>query len=367
MGEIRLLDMGLAPSLRSQTLYHALAHGMTSDDPDTVLLVSPIDPYVCVGFHQDIEREVDLALCQAEGLPVYRREVGGGAVYLDRNQIFTQWVFHREQLPSSVESRFELHARPLVETYRALGIDAQYRPANDIQVRGRKIGGMGAASMGEAEVVVSSLMFDFDSPRMARVLNVSSEKMRDKVYQSLREYMTTMSRELAAVPDRDEVKAIYCDKLHEALGVEIVSGVLTERELSALEEWDRLFLTREWLYQRGHPLQPGVKIHDGVTVAEGVRKAPGGLIRALVRLRDGHVDDLQLSGDFTMLPATALPALETSMCGLEARAGSLLDRVEERYAALGIRSPGVGPEDFVAVVLSAIGQTEKRSALEPTV
>jgi lipoate---protein ligase len=356
MGCIRLLDLRLVPSLRSQTIYHALAHAMAPGDPDTIALVSPADPYVCIGFHQDMEREVDLAYCRTQGLPVYRREVGGGAVYLDRHQLFTQWIFHRDHLPFSLEERFELHVRPLVETYQAIGINAYHRPLNDIHVGGRKIGGTGAASMGEAEVVVGSLMFDFNSSVMARVLKVPSEKMRDKVYQSLREYMTTMTRELGQAPDRDEVVAIYLDKCGAVLGMEIVPGVLSECEEAAAHEWDERFLTPEWLYQRGAPLQQGVKIHDGMSVVEASHKAPGGLIRVIARLRENRIDDLALSGDFTLLPASGVAILEQAAKGLAVRHDLVLSRFREVYNEMGIHSPGVTPEDFAMTILAATGR-----------
>ena len=64
---------------------------------------------------------MDLDYCRDHGLPVSRREVGGGAVYLDAGQLFVQWVFHRDALPASLEAKFELYIRPLVETYQALG------------------------------------------------------------------------------------------------------------------------------------------------------------------------------------------------------------------------------------------------------
>jgi lipoate-protein ligase A len=91
---------------------------MKEDTPDTIILVSPNAPYVCIGYHQDIEKEVDLEYCKAHGLPVYRREVGGGAVYLDNGQLFTQWIFHKEDLPVSLEERFKLYIDPLVAPIR---------------------------------------------------------------------------------------------------------------------------------------------------------------------------------------------------------------------------------------------------------
>jgi len=206
---IRLLDLDTVGPLRSQTIYHAVGYAMTESSPDTIMLVSPDAPYVSIGRHQDVDREVDRGVCADLGFPVIRREIGGGAVYLDGNQLFTQWIFAAEHLPSTVEARFALYCDTLVQTYRALGIEAAYRPVNDIHVNGRKIGGTGAARMDRAEVVVGSLMFDFDILTMSRVLKVPSEKFRDKIYQTLSEYMTTMTRELGAVPDRQVVIDAY--------------------------------------------------------------------------------------------------------------------------------------------------------------
>ena len=42
------------------------------------MLATPGEPYVCIGFHQDLEHEIDLEFCRREGLPVVRRETGGG-------------------------------------------------------------------------------------------------------------------------------------------------------------------------------------------------------------------------------------------------------------------------------------------------
>src|SRR3989337_579905 len=90
------------------------------------MLVSPNAPYVSIGRHQDAAREVALPYCAEAGYPVIRREIGGGAVYLDGNQLFTQWIFHADHLPATVEQRFAVYADSLVRTYRALGIAAEH-------------------------------------------------------------------------------------------------------------------------------------------------------------------------------------------------------------------------------------------------
>jgi lipoate-protein ligase A len=351
-----VLDLGSVAAVRSQTVYHAAAYAMTEDRHDTIILVGPDQPYVCIGYHQDLEKEVDLAYCQAHGLPVLRREVGGGAVYLDHGQVFTQWVFRPGHLPQSLEERFELYIRPLVATYQALGINAYHRPINDIHVDGKKIGGTGAAQMGLAEVVVGSLVFSFDKATMARVLRVPSEKMRDKIFESLEQYMTTMSEQLDSMPDRQVVKEVYLEKCAAALNAELLPGEWTPEEEAMAVELDARFTSGEWLHQKGGLRQVGVKIHEDVRVMETDFKAPGGLIRVTVCLREDRVDDLAISGDFTLLPASALGSLEQAVLGLDLTHDSLLARIQEVYRELAIQSPGVTPEHFAQAILLAASE-----------
>lgn len=347
---IRLLDMGKVSPVRSQTVYHAAAYAFGPDTPDTVILVSPDRPYVSIGYHQNAAAEVDLDYCRAAGLPVIRREVGGGAVYLDDGQVFVQWVFRQGRLPADLADRFSLYVRPLVETYRSFGVEAYHRPVNDIHVRGKKIGGTGAAQIGAAEVLVGSLMLRFDKPAMARVLKVASEKMRDKVVESLEQYMTTLAEQLGAAPPRDEVVSRYLAACAAALGEPVAAGAWTPAEEAEAQRLDAQFASDAWLHEGRRGPRPGIKIHEDVQVTEGVHKAAGGLIRATVQWHAGRVASLALSGDFTLLPASSLADLEEAAVGAVGDAGVLAARFAAVYASRGVAAPGVTPEDFARAV-----------------
>jgi len=344
---------GVSP-LRSQTVYHAVGYAMKADTPNTIIMVSPNAPYVCIGYHQDMQKEVDLEYCAAGGLPVYRREVGGGAVYLDDGQLFTQWIFHKEDLPASLEERFKLYIDPLVATYQELGINANHRPINDVHVEGKKIGGTGAAQMGIAEILVGSLMYTFDKKTMSQVLKVPSEKMRDKIFESLEAYMTTMTEQFGSTPDRLMVRDLYMKKVSEALGAEVYEGEWTAEEEAMAQEIDARFVSDEWLYQKGRLQQEGVRIHQDVHVVEAAFKSQGGLIRVVARLREGRIDDVSISGDFTLLPVFAVGALEQSLRGVSATPETLKSKIEEAYYRLNIQSPGVAPIDFTTAIMNAV-------------
>lgn len=351
MDVIRLLDLGFVSPIRSQTIYHAVAYALDEYTPDTIIIVAPSKPYVCIGFHQELEKEVDVEYCHKHRLPIVRREVGGGAVYLDTNQVFMQWIFHRDALPHDICDRFALYVKPLVETYNVLGIPANYRPINDVHVGGKKIGGTGAAQMGMAEVVVGSLMFDFNFDAMPHVLNVSSEKMRDKISQSLNEYMTTMTRQLGSMPDRDVTIKIYLERVQAALGRHLVYDKPTARELALAEELDEKFATDEWLYQKGSLQQSGVKIHQDINVREVALKTSGGLVRVTARLYDGRIDDVTLSGDFTMLPKFATGMLERALRGVSLEVNAIRARIEDMYRYNCIESPGLTTGDLTNAIM----------------
>lgn len=352
---VRVLDLGLVSPVRSQTIYHAVGHTMTADSPDTIILVAPTRPYVCIGYHQDLAVEVDTAYCAEAGLPIYRREVGGGAVYLDRGQVFVQWIFHRDRLPAQLNDQFELYVRPLVETYQSFGIEAHWRPVNDIHVGHRKIGGTGAADMGESRVLVGSIMFDFDAHTMARVIRVPSEKMRDKVFASLDEYVTSMTDQLPVVPDRDVVVERYLSLAAAALGRQLDPGRVTTVEATEAARLDDLADDEHWLHRRQHLSRPTIKIHEDVHLITGMHKAAGGLIRVMARVNEGLLEDVMFTGDFTLLPAETVTALEMAATRADPTERSLNARFARVYEELGPATPGVAPADFTQAILAAVG------------
>jgi lipoate-protein ligase A len=255
-------------------------------------------------------------------------------------------VFAPRRLPVVLEDRFRLFAQPLVATYQSLGIDAVFRPVNDLHVAGRKIGGTGAARMSSAEVVVGSLMFDFDHATMARVLRVSSEKMRDKVAQALHDYVTTIRRELGHLPDREAVIGTYLEQVSQALGRPVVPGELTPDEEAALAEWEARMAAPEWTERRTSRQTVGLRISGDVTVHEHERKAPAGLVRATTTVRAGRFADVQISGDFTVLPGSAVADLEAALVGCDVTA---VAPVVQDWLA-GVAAPGLSAEDVVAVL-----------------
>jgi lipoate-protein ligase A len=331
-----------------------------------LILLAPAEPYVCIGYHQDAEQEVDLVYCSEQGIPVFRREVGGGAVYLDGQQLFYQLVIRRDNplVPGDKAEFYRRFLAPVVQTYRDLGVEAHYRPVNDIiTAEGRKISGNGAGEIDDYVILVGNLIADFDYEKMARVLLVPDAKFRDKVFKSMRENLTTLNRELGQLPPWDTMADILVRNFEVALGP-LTPARLPEGVQAKATELARTHTKDEWLLKPGRRFrrrsQAGrsVKIAEGVQVAQQMYKAPGGLIRATVETQQGQIAAVAFSGDFFFYPADQLAELERYLVG--ASLDQVRGVIEKFYQEHGIESPGVTAKDLAR----ALGATESGARVD---
>ncbi|MEW6266299.1 MAG: lipoate protein ligase C-terminal domain-containing protein [Thermodesulfobacteriota bacterium] len=348
---MELFNLGKVPWEQSQLIYHALAEL----DREALSLVSPASPYVCLGFHQDARQEVDLEYCHAKAIPVFRREVGGGAVYLDGDQLFFHLILLRDNplVPKNKEAFYRKFLRPVIEVYRRIGIPAEYKPINDVIVGSRKISGTGVGEIGDCVVFVGNLIVDFNYDLMARVLKVPDEKFRDKVHKTLKDNLSTIRRELGL-----EKAAAWDEAILNGLMVEeftkLVGPMTSIRPDDALKSKMRELKTRmvndEWLLKIGRPKDPGrqVKIRSGAEVRRNVYKSPGGLIRADLEVLEGRLRSVDISGDFFMFPREALSRLEERLEGRPVE--ELEEAIERFYAEERVETPGVAIADWLAVM-----------------
>lgn len=172
---MRILDFGDVAPVRSQSCWHALARCVRPGDPPTLSFVRPVAPYVCLGYHRRAE-EVDLAWCAAQGLPVLRRMVGGGPVYLDADQWFFQITLPARELIGRRDRVLSGLLAPAVAALRSLGIDARLDEHCEISVGEAKVCGHGAGQIGDGVAVVGNLITGFDHARATRVLSLPREQ-----------------------------------------------------------------------------------------------------------------------------------------------------------------------------------------------
>jgi lipoate-protein ligase A len=331
----------------SQLLYHALPQL----GREGLILLSPGSPYVCIGYHQDAAQEVDMDYCRERDIPVFRREVGGGAVYLDGAQLFWQLVIHKNNplVPAGKNAFYQKFLQAPIEAYRALGVPAEYKPVNDIIANNRKVSGTGVGEIEDYIIFVGNLIVDFDYEMMARVLKVPDEKFRDKVYKTIYENLSTIKREVEHVPPTDELWTLMANKFADTLGPLDEQTEVDDEWRAKTDELAAQYLTDEWLF-RGRPQREGrkVTIRSGVEMRHKMHKAPGGLIRAVTQVEEDVIAHVELSGDFFFYPAEQLADLEAALVGVPV--GEVEPVIARFYEEQLIETPGVTAADFAQVI-----------------
>jgi lipoate-protein ligase A len=344
---MKLYNLGKIPWQESQLIYHALA--LLGEE--ALCLVSPSSPYVCIGFHQDVEQEVDLQFCKAHDIPVFRREVGGGAVYLDGSQLFFQLIIQRDNpmAPKRIEAFYKKFLRPVIEVHRRIGLEAQYKPVNDLVIENRKISGTGAAEIGDSIVFVGNLILDFDYDMMSRILKIPDEKFRDKVKKTIEENLSTIRRELGEQKykqwDEQTLNQMMAEEFEKLFGP--LTPANKEDELIAkMQALETSMISDAWLFQKGKRVEARVvKVRSGLNVVQRMHKANGGLIRAEFTIEDGKYIGVIISGDFFCFPRDAVDRLAAMLedCSTD----KLSKVVSDFYQTKEFDIPGVTVNDWL--------------------
>jgi len=249
MQPIRLLNLGLVPPLQTQSVYHALAERMTRDAQDVIIICRPSAPYLCLGYHQVFESTFDPTECEWLGLPVLRRQLGGGATYLDQNQLFYQCIFHHSRMPAMLKDIYALALAAPVNTLKRLGLNAELRDTNEIEVDGKRIAGTGGGRIGEACVVVGNLLFDFDFEAMTSVWRTPSVSFKLLAEKALRQQLVTLNQLAITIP-LEEITVMLIDDFSKMFGRPLEADTLTVEEIESANDAAQELVSDDFLALR---------------------------------------------------------------------------------------------------------------------
>lgn len=354
---MKFYNLGIQPGFDSMTCFHALARL----GQEALIMVSPQSPILSTGYFQEMDQVLDLVHCEELSLPILRREVGGGTVLLDQNQIFYQLILKRDNplLPLGVEETYLKFSQPPINTYERLGVKVRFKPVNDlVTLEGKKISGEGGANIGECMVFVGSIILNFDMDLMSRVLRVPDEKFRDKVYKTLKENMSTLLHELGELPLRSKVEEILAEEWAKLL------GPLEPQELSKeiqveMKRVEEELTSEEFLWTPFKRTRQPLKVKAGLYLGQGHYKALGGLVTASVILQEGKCANVELSGDFSLNPKEGLVLLEQAVGGSKPDLESLERRLEQAITRYQLDLPGVSAKDIAQAIFKAISEAKE--------
>ncbi len=349
----RLLDTGVRGASENMALDEAIldarGRGLV---PDTLRFLQFSPRAVLVGYHQSVAQEVRTEYCHRNGIDINRRMTGGGAIYFDESQLGWEVIAGTDgPFVSRDRTRlFNRIAEAMVAGLRVLGIEASFRPRNDIEVAGRKISGMGGAEGDGAFLFQGTLLLDFEVDTMLRALRIPVEKLADKEIRSLRDRVTWVGRELGRVPSLNEVKTALRRGFEETLGVCFEEGPLAPEETVCAADRLPYYMSEDWVGQ--------VQTPDSQEVLRSVYKAHGGLVRIalIVDSRMKRIRAAVITGDFFAYPRRAVLDLEAALKDAPADNEAVAEIVNGFFSRGQGLIPGVEPSDLC----NALGEALER-------
>jgi lipoate---protein ligase len=343
----RVIDTGLREGRANIAFDQAMidAH-VAGDIPDTIRFLR-FPPTALIGRHQAISEEIHLDYCQENNIGIVRRITGGGAIYFDRDQLGWELVFSRttlgiSTLPELTQAICEAAAAGL----RKLGVDAQFRPRNDIEVDGRKLCGTGGFFDGSTLFYQGTLLINLDAAKMISALKVPAQKLAKRDLESAGQRIVTLHELLdGKIPPISEIQAAMLEGFAERLNIKPVWGEATAfEEEQAQTNFDDEIGTEEFVFEIDKP-DVGDNIH------QATYSGPGGTVKVFMRLEGPNNDRIRevlITGDFFVTPPRTILDLEATLRGIHVN--EIENVVAEFFKKTDVGLLSIQPEDFYKVI-----------------
>ncbi|RLE60711.1 MAG: lipoate--protein ligase family protein [Thermoprotei archaeon] len=218
--------------------------------PNTLRIYVFSPSAVSIGYFQKIKESVVFKRIRDYGYDIVRRPTGGGSVFHDEFGEITYSVIADEKTVGFdlVES-YQYICRGLIETLKIFGIEANFKPINDVIVNGRKISGNAQLRRKGIVLQHGTLMYNTRLELLRAFLRVP--KVKQEIKSAARSTgVTTISRELGRVVSLREVLNALIMGFEKTFG-EMDGESYTPLEIElAFRLFRDKYSSEKWLFKR---------------------------------------------------------------------------------------------------------------------
>ncbi|MFB6192970.1 MAG: biotin/lipoate A/B protein ligase family protein [Candidatus Nanohaloarchaea archaeon] len=241
----RIINEGIYSEAIHQALEEVLAEKVEKEGMrPTLRFWYRENPGVPMGRFQSFEDEVEADYAEKQDIEVVRRVTGGGAMFCEPGNVITYSLYlPGEKVEEDVEESYRQLDRFAVEALNEIGVDASYKPLNDIEHPEGKLGGAAQLRKNNAVLHHTTMSYDLDTTKMLKVLRIGKEKVSDKAVKSAEKRVSRISDHTDR--KRQEVIEALIEKFVE--DKEYEEDSLTTEELEEARELaEKKFSTEEW-------------------------------------------------------------------------------------------------------------------------
>jgi len=354
----RIIDTGVLTAAENMAWDEALLEARTEFGmPNTLRFLRFSPSAVLVGYNQSIEQEIRVEFCRNNGIDINRRLTGGGAILFDPSQV--GWEVYGSKndplFPKALPALYETLSRCAAAGISEFGLEASFRPRNDIEVHGRKISGTGGTELYDTFMFQGTLLVDFDVELMLRTLRIPVEKLKRHEVQSARERVICLKELLSKLPDYNTIKTALIKGFKNELDIEMKEVEPDLREIELFSSKIEYFNSDKWIFKVKSP--PG----DKQVLSSGM-KTKGGILRAAMvvdpKLR--WLEDIMITGDFFSHPKETVQNLESIFRDVPLKQEDIIKNLRKFFSVNEFSLIGVTEDDVLELVNDALNKLEYR-------
>jgi lipoate-protein ligase A len=212
--------------------------------PPTLRFWRWIERALVLGSHQSVANEVDLEEAERLGFGLTRRMSGGGTMICEPGKTITWSLYAPDSIVEGMSfvDSFRFLDAPAVEALRGLGVDASYRPINDIVSPRGKIAGAAQARRRGVLLHHTTMAYAMDVSVVKRLIRIGRGSVSERGIRSAEKEVSPLDWFVSATLDEvvDAIAKSFAGSADAATAVELEEA----RELARSK-----YATREWLFR----------------------------------------------------------------------------------------------------------------------
>lgn len=301
-----------------------------------------VSPTVICGRNQEVNKEVNLEYCRANGIDVVRRRSGGGAVFADRENFMFSYITDGDD----VTTEFARYTSMIADALQALGINARSTGRNDITVNDRKIAGNAFYHLPGHCIAHGTMLYNFDPGHIANALTPSKAKLESKGVKSVQSRVTCLQNEGITLSPADFEKFVIS---------RITDGnpyIVTAKDLAEIENIERGYYDPVFMRIK----EPGEETDSGDDFTpythhicrQSRLEGLGEFCVDYNLTTDNKIADFRISGDFFMsadVETLLCEALNSTVCAINPLAAKLEKIAPEKII------PGLTSSALISLII----------------
>lgn len=235
---------------------NAIAEFVSKNAADpTLRIYSWIKPAVTVGYFQKISDTVNSGYCNDNNIDIIRRVTGGGTVLHDKEITYSFIVpIKNKVIPEEIEASFRGIIYPIISALQSAGIEASFKPVNDILAQGRKISGSAQTRKQGVLLQHGTVILGINEEMFTGCLKFDSVKLAQKGVTDPLDLITSVSRELGSIYNDECInllKQSVADNYSRLLNIEFKEDALSHDERILAGKFEQeFFQNQSWNMKR---------------------------------------------------------------------------------------------------------------------